>query len=98
MRQDLVPTANPLKRDPTLGLPFTGLGTASYEGAEVGMPHEYDETYTAGVAQGDPRLSSAETGAALVERLVDRCASFARHFAERTPSSDLGMGGVQTRA
>jgi creatinine amidohydrolase len=83
MRPDLVPAANPLKRDPTLGLPFTGLGTASFEGAEVGMPHEYDETYTLGVAKGDPRLSSAETGAALVERLADLCASFVKHFAER---------------
>lgn len=97
MRQDLVPAANPLKRDPTLGLHFTGLGTASYEGVEVGMPHEYNETYTAGVAKGDPRLSSAETGVALVERLVDLCARFVKHFAERTPSSDLGMDGGQTR-
>lgn len=83
MRPDLVPVANPLKRDSTLGLPFTGLGTASFEGAEVGMPHEYDETYTLGVAKGDPRLSSAETGAALVERLSDLCARFVKHFAER---------------
>jgi creatinine amidohydrolase len=98
MWQDLVPAANPLKRDPTLGLHFTGLGIASYEGAEVGMPHEYDETYTAGVAKGDPQLSSAETGAALAERLVDLCARFVKHFSERTPSSDLGMGGGQTRA
>ena len=58
------------------------------------MPHEYDEIY-AGVAKGDPRLSSAETGVALVEQLVDLCARFVKHFAERTPSSDLGMGGAK---
>ena len=66
MRPDLIPEATPLKRDPELDLPFTGLGTASFEGAEVGMPNEYDEVYTAGVAKGDPRLSSAETGRVLV--------------------------------
>ncbi len=98
MRPDLDARGHPLKRDPTLGLHFTGLGTASFEGAEVGMPHEYDEVYTAGVAKGDPQLSSAETGAALAERLVDLCARFVKHFSERTPSSDLGMGGGQTRA
>ena len=34
MRPDLRPRANPLKRDPQLGLPFTGLGTASFQGLE----------------------------------------------------------------
>lgn len=79
-RPDLLPEAQPLKRDPQLGLPFTGLGMATFEGAEVAMPHGYDETYTLGVAKGDPRLASAETGAALTEKLVDICARFAIHF------------------
>ena len=43
MRPDLMPAAKPLKRDPALDCPSPGLGTASFEGAEVGMPHEYDE-------------------------------------------------------
>jgi len=83
-RPDMIPEARPLKSDPLLGLPFTGLGTASFEGAEVGMPNEYDEVYHQGVAKGDPRLSKAETGAALAEQLSEICARFATHFAART--------------
>jgi creatinine amidohydrolase len=84
MRPDMIPAATPLKRDPVLDLPFTGLGTASFGGAEVGMPNEYDDVYTQGVAKGDPRLSKPETGAALAEKLADICARFARHFASST--------------
>lgn len=86
MRPDLIPEAKPLKTDPLLGLPFTGLGTASFEGAEVAMPNAYDEIYNAGVAQGDPRLSSAQTGAALTEQLAEITARFIAHFAARVPS------------
>src|SRR4051794_34030217 len=43
MRPDLVPDAKPLNRDPVLDLPFTALGTASFEGAEVAMPNPYSE-------------------------------------------------------
>lgn len=86
MRPDQVPEATPLKKDPLLGLPFTGLGTASFEGAEVAMPNLYDEVYTQGVAKGDPRLSSAGTGAALTEQLTEICTRFVQHFAERVPA------------
>ncbi len=85
MRPERVPEARPLKSDPLLGLPFTGLGTASFEGAEVALPNGYDETYNAGVARGDPRLSSAQTGAALSEKLVEVTARFIAHFAGRVP-------------
>lgn len=83
-RKDLMPSAAPLKRDPDLDLAFTGLGTASFDGAEVGMPHEYDAIYNHGVADGDPQLSSAENGRILTEKLVDVAARFAAHFAKRT--------------
>jgi creatinine amidohydrolase len=83
IRKDLIPDGKPLKRDPLLDLPFTGLGTASFEGAEVAMPNEYDEVYNFGVAKGDPRLCSAETGAALTEKLTDICARFVAHFASK---------------
>ncbi|HRD76135.1 MAG TPA: creatininase family protein [Hyphomicrobiaceae bacterium] len=86
--KDRIPVAMPLKKDPELGLQFTGLGTASFDGAEVGMPHEYDVTYHAGVAKGDPRLSSAETGRILTEKLVDITARFAAHFAARIPAKN----------
>ncbi len=83
IRKDLIPEGKPLKRDPILDLPFTGLGTASFEGAEVAMPNEYDEVYNLGVAKGDPRLCSAETGAALTEKLTEICARFIAHFASK---------------
>ncbi len=83
IRKDLIPGGKPLKRDPILDLPFTGLGTASFEGAEVAMPNEYDEVYNLGVAKGDPKLCSAETGAALTEKLTEICARFIAHFASK---------------
>jgi creatinine amidohydrolase len=83
IRKDLIPDGKPLKKDPVLGLPFTGLGTASFDGHEVAMPNEYDEVYNLGVAKGDPRLCSAETGAALTEQLTDICARFVAHFAAK---------------
>lgn len=81
IRTDLIPQGKPMKRDPVLDLPFTGLGTASFEGAEVAMPNEYDEVYNLGVGKGDPRLCSAETGAALTEKLTEICSRFVLHFA-----------------
>ena len=83
MRPDLIPDAMPLKSDKTLGLPFTAVGAASFEGAEVQMPQEYDEVYNSGVGKGDPRLCSAETGAALTEQLTEICARFIKHYADR---------------
>jgi creatinine amidohydrolase len=84
LRPDMIPAATALKRDPLLDLPFTGLGTASFEGAEVGLPNEYDDVYTAGVAKGDPRLCSAENGKVLAEKLSGIVARFAAHFSART--------------
>ncbi len=83
MRPDMIPVSTALKRDPLLDLPFTGLGTASFEGAEVGLPNEYDDVYTQGVGKGDPRLCSAENGKLLADKLADICARFAAHFAAR---------------
>ena len=83
MRPDLIPAAKPLKRDPVLDLPFSALGAASFEGAEVGMPNEYDEVYWSGVGKGDPRLSSKATGAALTEQLTEVCARFIKHYADK---------------
>jgi creatinine amidohydrolase len=85
-RPDLIPAAAELKRDPQLGLPFTALGTAAFEDAEVDMPHEYDEIYNSGVDKGDPNLSSAETGRLLANKLVDVAARFVAHFAARAPT------------
>jgi creatinine amidohydrolase len=84
LRKDMMPAPLPLKRNAALDLPYTALGAASFEGAEIGMPTEYDDVYNKGVAKGDPNLSSAATGAALTEALVGIVARFTKHFAERT--------------
>jgi creatinine amidohydrolase len=49
-------------------------------------PHDDDAPLPAGVAKGDPRLSSAETGKILSEKLVDVTARFIAHFASRIPA------------
>ncbi len=86
MRPDLMPKGAPVKKDPLLGLQFTALGAASFEGAEVAMPNEYDQVYNQGVGKGDPNLSSKETGDALTEQLADICARFVKHYADRVPA------------
>ncbi len=84
MRPDLIPRASPIKRMEALDLSYISLGAASFEGAEIGLPTEYDEVYNKGVGKGDPNLSSAETGAAMVDQLVGICARFAVHFVKHT--------------
>lgn len=84
IRKDMIPDGKALKREATLDLPFTALGTLSFEGHEVAVPHEYDEAYNLGVAKGDPRLCKPETGQMLVSQLTDICARFVVHFAART--------------
>ena len=78
-----IPAAAPLKSDPVMDLPFTSLGFAAFEGAEIGLPNEYDEIFNDGVYKGDPNLSSAETGQLLTDELVGVAARFVRHFASR---------------
>lgn len=84
IRTDMIPEGKPLKREATLDLPFISLGALSFEGHEIGAPHEYDEVYNLGVAKGDPRLCKPETGALLVEQLVDIGARFAALYASKT--------------
>ena len=79
VRADLVP--GPAAPRTAMGLDMTGWGTARFEGAEVGVPFEYDATSPSGVGAGDPRLCSAETGAALVEQLTETGARFVAHWA-----------------
>ncbi|MDJ0389006.1 creatininase family protein [Roseomonas sp. E05] len=86
MRPDMIPAGQPLKRNAKLDIPHITLGAGSFEGAEVGLPIEYDEVYNQGVGGGDPKLCSAETGAALVEKLTGLCARFIRHYDQRVPA------------
>lgn len=83
-RPDFVPEPLPQKGS-FLDLPMSGWATASFEGAEVGLPVEYDATYPNGVGGGDPRLCKPETGAALAEQLTAVCARFVAHYAARAP-------------
>ncbi len=66
-----------------MGLRTTTFGVANFEGAEVAIPVEYDAVTPNGVLNGDPRLSSAATGAALVEQLTEIGARFIRHYASQ---------------
>lgn len=78
IRHDLVPPAPAVPQ--IRGLPAAGLGALRFEGAEIAVPLEIDETAPQGVWAGDPRLCSAETGAALVEQLSDKAARFIEHW------------------
>ena len=79
VRPDLVP--EPSLPGTVRGLQVSGFGTASFEGVELAVPLEVADTAPNGVFGGDPRLSSAETGAALVERLTTIGARLAAHVA-----------------
>lgn len=81
IRPDLVPGPAPTRE--MMGLRTTTFGVANFEGAEVAIPVEYDAVTPNGVLNGDPRLSSAATGAALVEQLTEIGARFIRHYASQ---------------
>lgn len=83
LRPDMVPPP----RGPApevMGMTLTGWGLASFEGAEVGVPFEYDQTSPTGVGTGDPTLCSPETGAKLAEALTAVGANFVVRFAKET--------------
>jgi creatinine amidohydrolase len=82
IRADMVPAPGPLGK--VMGLQTTSFGAAVFEGMPVALPVEYDEVVPDAVRTGDPRLCSAETGAALVEKLTDLGARFVRHYVEHT--------------
>ena len=81
VRADLMP--GPAEPRTAMGLEMTGWGAAKFEGVEVGMPLEYDATSPTAVGAGDPRLCSAETGAALTEKLTEIGANFVAHWARQ---------------
>lgn len=79
MRPDLIPEPAP---PPTvMGLPVSGFGAVRFEGVNVEVPVEVDEIAPRGVWHGDPRLSSAQTGARLVQELTELGARFVTHYA-----------------
>jgi creatinine amidohydrolase len=78
IRPDMVPAAPSAPE--VKGLTVTGLSTVRFEGAEIAVPVELDETAPNGVWAGDPRLCSAETGARLVAQLSEKAARFIAHW------------------
>jgi len=86
VRKDLIP--GPSESPKILGLPVTGLATIAFEGVNISVPLEVAELAPNGVAAGDPRLCSPETGSALAEKLVELGARFVRHYAEQSRKSD----------
>jgi creatinine amidohydrolase len=83
MRRDLIPDPTPPPE--VMGMTVSGFGTATFDGIELAVPLEVDQIAPNGVFGGDPRLSSPETGAALVDRLAETGARLAEHVATWTP-------------
>jgi creatinine amidohydrolase len=79
IRADMTPDPAPLQL--VMGLQAASFGNAIFEGVEISLPVEYHEVAANGVRTGDPRVCSAETGAAVVERLVEIGAKLATHVA-----------------
>jgi creatinine amidohydrolase len=80
MRPDLVPA--PATTKPVInGMTVSGFGTATFDGAEIAIPIEVGTTAPNGVWGGDPRLSSAATGAAVIARLAEIGAKLAAQVA-----------------
>lgn len=79
MRLDFIP--EPAPPPAVMGLPVSGFGTVRFEGVDVQIPVEVDEIAPRGVWHGDPRLSSAQTGAQLVHQLRELGARFVAHYA-----------------
>jgi creatinine amidohydrolase len=82
VRWDLIP--GPSERPEVMGLPVTGLAEVGFEGVPISVPLEVAELAPNGVAGGDPRLCSAETGAALAEKLIELGARFVCHYADHS--------------
>jgi creatinine amidohydrolase len=80
IRPDLVP--EPLPAPVVKGLKVGGFGALNFDGVEIAVPLEVADTAPNGVWGGDPRLSKAETGAALVEKLSDIGARLAAQVVE----------------
>ncbi len=80
MRPELTPAPRPGPSPTHLGIPFKAWGALDFQGAEVTVPLDYDQVSPDAVSAGDPRLCTAETGAALAEMLATIGADFCAHL------------------
>jgi creatinine amidohydrolase len=82
LRMDLA--KSPPKDQKAMGVDVAGFAALKYAGARLQAPIEAMETAPHGVWGGDPVFCSAETGAALTERLVKIGSGFIRdHVSKR---------------
>ncbi len=79
VRMDMVPAPNTPPE--VMGLKVSNFGSVAFEGVEVQVPVELDQIAPNGVF-ADATLSSAETGAQLVQRLTEVGARFVAHYAK----------------
>jgi creatinine amidohydrolase len=62
------------------GLPFQTSSVATFEGVPVHLYLDFDEVTANGV-MGDPKVSSAEVGRKLLDRVVEIGSKFVQQFA-----------------
>ncbi len=90
VRPDLAP-AHAAPAAPLLGLAASGFGRARFADGEIDLPLELDDIAPDGVAGGDPRACSAETGATLAAGLAHYGAALIEHLCA------AGWGNAPTR-
>ena len=87
VRRDYMPEQRFTEPDPYFGLPVVRLGQVDMGGTVVDLPTDYGDVFHEGVGNGDPRLSDAKTGKALVDGMVDAVARLAALWSAGTPST-----------
>lgn len=83
IRKDLIPEPHPVPE--VMGLKVSGLASVRFEGFDIQVPLEIEQSAPIGLWGGDPRLCSPETGAKLVARITEIGARFVQHYAQATP-------------
>ncbi|PCD79530.1 creatininase [Acetobacter orleanensis] len=81
VREDRIPQTHTDKS--AWGLKVSDFGTLDLDGALISVPFEGDRTASDGVARGDPRLCSAETGAGLTKKLVETGVRLVAHMVQQ---------------
>lgn len=82
MRPDLVREP---ERQSAFGLPTAGVRAVTFEGLPVALPLDVTDVEPNGLLGGDPRLATAEIGAAITDHLVGFITRFCQHFRRCTP-------------
>lgn len=69
-----------------LDLPTRGLGAVGFDGLDVGLAVNVDDHCSNGIAGGDPRRSTPEIGARIVQHLVGACTALVEHMRSVDPT------------